>query len=605
MLNRKTADIFYKSLDGLKEKMSNVSHDIQTKKECINRSLDDMIQNINTLKILDDEVEKNNKEMFDNCFAIFEDIENATSQWKTNFEKILAQENFRNEFKDSFLVIIYGKVKAGKSSFGNFIAENCLNTQSSKYFKYDEAGENRKEIAELEELDDDTFDVKNTEATIEIQGFRLSGLTWIDTPGLASMTAVNGVLAKEYIESADLVVYPVSSDAPGRTTDTKEILELFDKNKTVNVIITKSDKTTKKVIDGKIVKVLDNKTHENREKQEKYVLNEIKNMLPSEKQHLLGEIYSISIHAAKQALKIDDSELYNASQLDLFFEQMSKVIKSDALKLKTEAPNNRLKSFVDLQIIGNGTNQNGSLEQIRSALEKIEKKRVNVLDDLKEKGNNLKGELTLTIEYEVDKIFYELNEYNVEKILQKILMNIQIKFKKELEVLIGSALDGFNDSILDLNLQLDSNEFQIKDRTEKFQYSDTNRKRNIGKVVAVLGGGLLTAWAIANFWNPTGWAAGAAALAIETATLTGAGYLGGKAGEMFGEDNEEEVVVGDNKSEIISKLKVSVQNLIEKQLSTVIEKLDTFYFKPIAEFSDGITRIIDELESNLKRCVDD
>jgi len=605
MLNRKKADEFYESLDDLKDKMLSVTHDINSKKSCLNKALDEMAQKINSLNIVDAEVAKNNKKMFDNCLTVFEDIKKATNQWKTIFEDILAQENFRNEFKDSFLVIIYGKVKAGKSSFGNFIAENCLEMQHPKYFKYDEAGENRKEIAELEELDDDSFDVKNTEATIEIQGFRLSGLTWIDTPGLASMTAVNGALAKEYIESADLVIYPVSSDAPGRATDTKEILELFDKNKTVNIIITKSDKTSKEVFDGNIVKVLDNKTSEIREKQEEYVYNTIKNMLPKEKKHLLGEIYSISVHAAKQALNTHDVELYASSQVDLFFEQMTNIIKSNALELKTQSPHNRLSSFVNLQIIGKEREQEGSLQKIRYALEKIEEKRVDVLKELKEKRDNLKGELTLTIEYEVDKVFHELNKNNVEKMLQKILKNIESKLKTELEALINSALDGFNNSILDLNLQLDSDAFEIKDKKEKFRYDDTERKRNIGKAVAVLGGGLLTAWAIANFWNPSGWAAGAAALAVETAAAGGAGYLGGKAGELFGEEKEEEVVVGDNKSEVISKLKISVQRLIDEQSSAVIDQLDIFYFKPIADFSYGVTRIVDELESNLKRCIYD
>ena len=325
MINRKKADSFYQSLDGLRDKMLTVSNDIENKKSCIKLSLDDMSEKIHHLSMIDYEVSNNNKKMFDNCLLVSDDMKKSVKQWKSKFEEILSQENFRNEFRDSFLVIIYGKVKAGKSSFGNFIAESCLDTQNPKYFKYDEAGVNRKEIAELEELDDE-FDVKNTEATIEIQGFRLSGLTWIDTPGLASMTAVNGALAKEYIESADLIIYPVSSDAPGRATDTKEILELFDKNKTVNVIITKSDKSKKQVEDGKIVKVFQNKTPENRLKQEEYVLNEIKSSLPENKVNLLGNIYSLSVHTAKKATEDNNDELYASSQVDLFFQQMINIV---------------------------------------------------------------------------------------------------------------------------------------------------------------------------------------------------------------------------------------------------------------------------------------
>ena len=605
MINRSKADSFYESLDGLRKKMLTVAGDVENKKDCLKNSLENMSVKINSLSVIDREVAKNNKKMYENCLLVFDDIKNATKQWKTEFEEILNQESFRNEFKDSFLVIIYGKVKAGKSSFGNFIADSCLDTQKAIYFKYDEAGENRKEIAELEEIDDEVFDVKNTEATIEIQGFRLSGLTWIDTPGLASMTAVNGALAKEYIESADLIIYPVSSDAPGRKTDTHEILELFDKNKTVNVVITKSDKPKKQVVDGKLVKVIQNKTSENRKKQEEYVFDEIKSSLPDDKMKFFGNIYSLSVHTAKKAMDDNDRELYISSQVDMFFEQMINIIKSDALELKTKAPHNRLKSFVDLQVIGSTTTQKGSLQQIRKALENIDLSREDVLKNLYQEKENLKGDFSLHVETEVDKRFAHLNKDNTEKVLKEILTTVQVSLQAELKIVIENALDGFNNSILALNFQLDSKDFSISDIKEKYKYNDSNLKKNIGTALAVLGGGLLAAWAIANFWNPTGWLAGAGAIAVETAVVTGAGYAGGKAGESFGEDKEEEIVVGNNKDEILSKIKISVQNLIDDNINSVIEQLDNTYFKPISDFSNSMINIIDNLESNLKRCIND
>ena len=47
------------------------------------------------------------------------------------------------------------------------------------------------------------FDVDVEESTSAIQGFELGGMTWIDSPGLGSVTERNGNLARQYTESAD------------------------------------------------------------------------------------------------------------------------------------------------------------------------------------------------------------------------------------------------------------------------------------------------------------------------------------------------------------------------------------------------------------------
>ena len=63
------------------------------------------------------------------------------------------------------------------------------------------------------------FRVGATEATSSIQGFSLDGLTWIDSPGLHSINQENGDLAKDYVEHADLILYTMKSDSPGRRAD--------------------------------------------------------------------------------------------------------------------------------------------------------------------------------------------------------------------------------------------------------------------------------------------------------------------------------------------------------------------------------------------------
>ncbi len=71
-------------------------------------------------------------------------------------------------------------------------------------------------------------------------------MAWIDTPGLGSMTLENGKLAKEYIQSADYIIYPTSSDSPLQRDEVEELKRLFEQNKKVTICITKSDKFERK-----------------------------------------------------------------------------------------------------------------------------------------------------------------------------------------------------------------------------------------------------------------------------------------------------------------------------------------------------------------------
>ena len=186
-----------------------------------------------------------------------------------------------------YIVIIFGKVKAGKSSLGNFIAHNRLASQDINFFKYDKAG-NEEAIKKLEEIDENSegFATANMECTVEIQGFKLSGMAWVDTPGLGSMVEENGDLAKEYIQSADYVIYPTNSSSPLQQDEKEQLRELFEQNKKVTICITKSDDTEEDEVDGELVKVLMNKTKENRAKQEEWVKSDMGKIL-GEKENAL------------------------------------------------------------------------------------------------------------------------------------------------------------------------------------------------------------------------------------------------------------------------------------------------------------------------------
>ena len=603
MLKKDKSDNFYNSLDKLSQKMESINNDIENKKRCIKSCLNEMSEQIEDISTA---IPKNsNKDIQMHCDFVVKNLKNSLKEWTKEFENIIEKEEFRNEFRDSFLVIIYGKVKAGKSSFGNFIAYNALPSQKAKFFLYDKAGV-IKHTAKLEELDSDTgFEVKRTEATKEIQGFRLSGLTWIDTPGLASMSPENEQLAKEYIESADLIIYPISSDAPGRSTDINEIIELLTKNKRVNIIITKSDKTSRAVENGEIVPIVKNKTNEDRRKQEEYVLDSIRMKLPPEKKHLIDDnIYSLSIKTAKIGLERNDIQLYNESNLDLFYEHMNTLLDSQAINLKIKAPLDKLKTYIEFHIIGDyNKRSSNTLNSIQADILEIENKRKKAISELENIFQILIGDIITEVENYIDKNYSTLNKHNSNKILEDILIKTQKKLSSKVTNEVNKVLENFDNSIIKFNLDLDPNSFKVEDKFSTIEYDDTEKMRKYGQIIAGGTGAGLAALAISNFWNPTGWIAGLGALVAETVAMNASGYIGEKIGEAFGEIKKEKVHIGDNKDEVLVKLKDEMYKSLEKELQKTQSTLLKYYFEPIVSFSKEVGKLLKKIELDMKGCI--
>lgn len=132
--------------------------------------------------------------------------------WQKQIKVRAKGAQFRENVNDSLLVFVYGKVKSGKSSLGNYVAWGHseptaqLKAQAKVqpvYFSTEqttvEGGDKHKEAEHNLQ-----FRVGATEATSSIQGFRLPGLTWVDSPGLHSVNQTNGDLAREYVEHAEV-----------------------------------------------------------------------------------------------------------------------------------------------------------------------------------------------------------------------------------------------------------------------------------------------------------------------------------------------------------------------------------------------------------------
>ncbi len=591
---------FYKSLKDIKL----INNSVDEKRELVKKYVSNFNANIQNLRI-DENIKKQNKEISNLLEETINLIKLVSNDWLKNFDEMIEREKFRSDLSNYFIVIIFGKVKAGKSSLGNFIAKNKLESQKVEFFKYDEAGK-KQAIKKLEEIEEDSFATNNLECTVEIQGFKLDGMAWIDTPGLGSMVKENGDLAKEYIQSADYIIYPTSSDSPLQLDEREQLKELFEQNKKVSICITKSDYKDEDECEcgsedgcencnGGMVKVLKNKCLSKREGQEKFVKEEIYKLIPKDKEYILGDIFSISTHTAKKGLDSSDNELFEDSNIPKFYELLTDVIKDKASKLKADTPYEGLKSFIDFNILGSDIiKQNSSIKNIKLELESLEqviRESQERFEILKENSSN---DLVSEIEFIISKYSSEINKSNSKEMFLQIDSEINKKMFEIIEKNISEILNNFDASFKSLSTTFSSNEFIIEDVYESIKVDTSSRNKKIGAgilgLIATVGAGIAT---------------GGASLVVQAAATIVAGgvasYAGGKLGEFSGSIDEEKEVIGDNKEQVLQKFKTSRLLHYEKIAQGMYNEMQNLFFVPLEKSMDEIKSNLNQFEQNIKQ----
>ena len=197
---------------------------------------------------------------------------------------------FIQDNEDSLNVVVFGKVKAGKSYLGNLMMGNAIRKLSTKT-SYDRLEQPKVEVYDqgtcttqdkLKEVTEENdasggFGVDNREATCVIQLFHLGAMTWVDTPGFGSVTNENQELAREYVKNADLVIFPSTSDAAGTKQDFQEMKKLCDMGKRCLLVVTQSDTLEEDCDDdGNIVQIPVPKSDDDRRSTENYMKETLK-----------------------------------------------------------------------------------------------------------------------------------------------------------------------------------------------------------------------------------------------------------------------------------------------------------------------------------------
>ncbi|UNT63669.1 MULTISPECIES: dynamin family protein [Acinetobacter] len=502
-------------------------------------------------------------------------LEETNQNWQ---KKITTQDtgvHFRAGFNDSLLVFVYGKVKSGKSSLGNYMAWGHTDpTEQQKseiqkelqpvYFSGQKTEVKGGDVAKEAEIKKE-FRVGATEATSSIQGFSLDGLTWIDSPGLHSINQENGDLAKDYVEHADLILYTMKSDSPGRESDLNEILNLYRADKKIILLLTGSDDVAHDWDDEKdeMISTTVMKDLQRRLDQQKYVRSALEKI-----PELAGKTNNIEIlsfsarYAQENEGQVDN---FADSGMGQLFAALGKIAREDGVKLKHRTPMLNFKNFLT-DFMSDLENYAQLIVDFQHPIERIQK---SIPIQINEQKRLIQQQLSQKVDAEFESLTpYRDDPIQMKQAIKKIADTLAQQQNEAMitaqQTILQQVMSEFGSQLTNViqhNALLDLPEFKIEQRTEQVADSVTSgtRRRNGGfgaLVGTAIGGG------IGLLGGPAGVAAG-----MGIGSTVGS-WLGSKTGDDASVNYREITLnVGDNLIHIQKQFYERLQNSIQVQMT--------------------------------------
>ena len=235
---------------------------------------------------------------------------------------------------DRLVLLIYGKVNAGKSSLMNFIVDRAT-AQGLAAQRFRLEGGERIDIQ-------GEFATGATETTTCIQGVEVGNrLILLDSPGLHSVTPINQALTERFVAAADGALLLTNSGSPGQIQELGLLASaLRESERPIICVITRSDENEPDEVDGEVVDRFVNKESDRRRMQEEDVLSRARQEMIragiSERAsaRLLAPL-SVSALCAKQ--EGCTPQALSAAGFDRLFEALT-CLGADALGYKRKKP---------------------------------------------------------------------------------------------------------------------------------------------------------------------------------------------------------------------------------------------------------------------------
>lgn len=539
-------------------------------------------------------------------------IRRLIETWVDDAENYDKRTEFRSRFADSLLVFVFGKVKAGKSSLGNFLAYGhskpnlaIIEEASPAPNFFWAVGNGSTEVMSSDAMQQKRcFGVGTAETTSSIQGFTLPGITWVDSPGVHSTKAENEELTKKYSEAADVIVFLSNSSEPGRRSDMEEVRKLLGQDKPLLVIITASDSLETDIDnDGKVVKLLCMKSADDRQGQVDFVSQEIKSF------GINTQVLTISLRYAESGepneSKVQALERWRDSGMQDLAKELATLSASQGVTVKRTAPLRNLKFFCQT-LIGAPTSEQSSLKadelssidalnmSLKKILQLLGEERTAIQEECRNVLPKIRASLTKKIKKLADQ--HVMDDSAFRKACMGAFSETCARYELEIGEQFISPFDGF-----DLRSIMPSPNFpNFKQRFESRTYT-SKKAENVGNAVgAGIGGwgGAEAGMALGAFAGPVGAFVGG---------IIGGGlglYLGKKAGGAVGENfNKAETFqtqVGDNREEVAEAVRKVLIEASERYLVEISRGLDQLCFENLEDWIKKLQTSINSFRRKLE-----
>lgn len=345
-------------------------------------------------------------------------IAQAVSNWGQQWRESSAMRELSQTYADRVILLVFGKVNAGKSSFSNYLA-SCFPERDVKYFCFDNG-----EV----QYHKQSFAEGVTETTATIQGIELGNkLVLLDSPGLHSVTDENGQLTRVFTDSADLVLWLTPSTSPGQVQELDDLKAELESQKPLFPVITRSDVIEEDVNDeGEIVSEYRNKSAENRQLQEQDVQTRAHEKLSNDVK--LNQPVSISVMCYRKSLRTEQ-DMHECGLHDLL-ENIALTI-DKARNYKGKKARQQVVNYLERQVMsGVKADLTPKLHTLKAQIENQKK-------ELTEHQDNVQRELALQLgEFIPDWAESYKEQRDTGKLAKKIQSHIQLEIQRQLAKLV-------------------------------------------------------------------------------------------------------------------------------------------------------------------------
>lgn len=460
-------------------------------------------------------------------------ITEAVSNWGRQWQESSAMRELSQTYADRVILLVFGKVNAGKSSFSNYLA-SCFSDSDVKYFCL-ESGEIK--------YHKQSFAEGVTETTATIQGIELGDkLVLLDSPGLHSVTDENGQLTRVFTDSADLVLWLTPSTSPGQVQELDDLKAELESQKPLFPVITRSDVIEEDINDeDEIISEYRNKSSENRQLQEQDVQTRAHEKLIGNVK--LNQPVSISVMCYRKSLQTE-KDLHECGLYDLL-DNIAVTIDS-AREYKGKKARQQVVNYLERQVM-NGVKADLSpkVETLKSQIELQKAK-------LSEHQDKVHRELLLQLgELIPDWAESNKEQRDTAKLAKEIQTHIQLEVQRQLAELVERFIGSVEPVIVSIG----------QERLGSYQDINIKYKQRTGKAaragasgVAGLVGGLVGGF----FSGGTGAGIGA----------TVGGFVGDYVGSFFESTETIEQTVGVSSQEVSQR----ALEYSEKILSDIIDQ---------------------------------